>query len=453
MDELKIDWPSVLGESLCGLPAVELAPLEAAIFDYAPRAVRLSDLDASDALPFETRVLPWFAPGRVLTDGQVRPGAFLHHAAGDYYIQDAGSMLALELSGVQAGQSVCDTCASPGGKSTGLLELLGGDGVLVANEVIQSRLEVLKQSLSRIGFANYLVMNFEVERLAALCGAQFDCVMVDAPCSGQSMVARGKQSMSAFTTAQIEHSTARQKRIVLAAANLVRPGGRFVYSTCTFATAENEEVIEWFLQEHPSWRLLEFEHLSAWQGSGPPGCYRMWPHRDSAAGAFAAAIERVSDDDSNHDDGGPKKSRRWEWLEQLPGGLFADTQRFSGAKIASSRGELHAFPARADQAWLEQCVSGLPVGIAKSNRFEPSYGAARFLGRERQRGRALNSSVIELGDDQACCFVAGESLRVDTDVVGWCLVGWRGRILSWGKLANRVLKNHFPKTFRQPAKV
>lgn len=240
-----INWPYVLGPLLtsANFDAVELADLETAIGQYSSRAVRIHP-STQAALPFETEPIPWFDRGRWLNDSQCRPGAFLNYAAGDYYIQDAGSMLALALCDAKPGQWICDTCAAPGGKSSGLLEALGGSGLVVSNEVIRSRLEILELTNARTGHSNYVVVNAEVENLADMCSDVFDCVVVDAPCTGQSMLARGKQSLAAFSAKQIQHSAARQQRILRAAAELVKPGGRLVYSTCTFAFAENEEMIE-----------------------------------------------------------------------------------------------------------------------------------------------------------------------------------------------------------------
>ncbi len=303
-----INWPFVLGPILSTeseepknrgtLTPSEVVELERSIDQYSPRAVRLLPTVRPADLPFASEPIPWFERGRWLTDSQCRPGAFLHYAAGDYYIQDAGSMLALALCDIQPGQWVCDTCAAPGGKSSAVLESLGGTGLVVANEVIRSRLEILELTLARTGNSNYVVFNSEVEPLANLCMDLFDCVIVDAPCTGQSMVARGKQSLASFSAKQIEHSAARQQRILRAAGELVKSGGRLVYSTCTFAFAENEAIIAFFRSEHPDWTPLQVPKLSPWASPGQEGCYRLWPHRDRCAGAFAAALTRPANNES-----------------------------------------------------------------------------------------------------------------------------------------------------------
>lgn len=252
-----------------------------------------------DQLPFDTHSVPWTERGRFLVDSAVRPGSYLSFAAGDFFIQDAASLLPIELMQLQPGQSVIDCCAAPGGKSAAVLDQFAGNGLLVSNEVIASRIDTLQLTLARTGYWNYLLTHHNVERLAESLAEQFDCVLVDAPCSGQSLVGRGKQSMSAFSEHQVAHSAARQQTILQSALQLVRPGGRLVYSTCTFAYAENEGIVAWLRERLPAWQPLQLEHLAQWQTPGFPGCYRLWPHRDHCAGGFAAALVRPAHQSSD----------------------------------------------------------------------------------------------------------------------------------------------------------
>ena len=202
----EIDWQAVLGPLYGhGVDAQELQILEQAITDRPRRAVRIAASRTLDDLPFEVEPVPWYPAGVFLSAADTRPGAYVHYAAGDYYIQDAGSMLALAVCCIQPGQFVCDTCASPGGKSNDVLQRLAGKGLLVSNEVIAARQAILGLTLSRAGFGNYLVMHQDVQVLGQHLQAGFDCVIVDAPCTGQSMIARGKQTFAAYSKSQIEH--------------------------------------------------------------------------------------------------------------------------------------------------------------------------------------------------------------------------------------------------------
>jgi 16S rRNA C967 or C1407 C5-methylase (RsmB/RsmF family)/NOL1/NOP2/fmu family ribosome biogenesis protein len=446
-----IDWPRVLGPLADkGFDVRELSVLERATGEHSRRAIRLANHQEPANLPFEVERVPWYQSGYFLTSSKVRPGSFLQYAAGDYYIQDAGSMLALALSEIQPGQLVCDTCASPGGKSTGALELLQGTGGLVSNEVIASRLPILGLTLCRSGYSNFIVTNRDVEVLGTHLPESFDCVIVDAPCTGQSMVVRGKQSMAAYSQRQIEHSTARQLRILRAAAALVKPNGRLVYSTCTFSFAENEGIVSQLIAEQPTWTPKRFPALAQWESAGFPGCYRLWPHRDDCAGGFAAALIRSESTTSGELQASMAKStNHWTQLERLPEDAdWFEMRGTNDARLFQLGQQIHLFPSFCDATWLELAASGQPIAREHAGRTEPLYGSSVVAD-----ARFSASRLVELNDDEARRFVAGESIRQlalaeHSATSGWCAATWRGRKLAWGKLAGGVLKNHFPKALR-----
>lgn len=449
---MEILWPSVLGPMYDGegVSADWLEELNAAVQTPSPRAVRIAP-DNDLELPFETKPVAWFERGRELPDVEVRPGAYLHHSAGCYYVQDAGSLLSIALGDIQPGQRVCDLCAAPGGKSTALLEELKGSGVLLSNEVIGSRLGPLTTALARTGFANYITTNQDVQRLSKSLTGEFDCVLVDAPCSGQSMYSKGKQTEAAFSEHQIAHSAARQQRIVRCAAEMVRPGGRLVYSTCTFAYEENELVIEQFLREFPEWAIADTTaSLMGYHSPRHAGCYRLWPHRHPCAGGFAAALVRR--DDTLTTTPPRRKSRsKWKPMKKPPDSLrkWTDEDAFlklDPSRIFSTSGRLEYISPLVEDHWIDLAYSAVPLANSKHNRWEPAYASSLLsLAALHPRER------IQLDDLQAIRFVAGEPIRSTFDLASgtWCQVIWRGRPLAWGKYAGGVLKNHMPKHLRQ----
>lgn len=466
----KIDWQNVLGPILANFTEPEVIELEKAIGEYSDRAVRVHPSITNSDLPFETEPIPWFDRGRWLIDNKCRPGAFLKYAAGDYYIQDAGSMLALALCDVQPGQWVCDTCAAPGGKSSGLLEELRGTGLVLSNEVIRSRLELLELTLARVGHSNYVVVNSEVEELAEMCSDVFDCVIVDAPCTGQSMVARGKQSLAAFSDKQIEHSAARQQRILRAAAGLVKPGGRLVYSTCTFAVAENEAMIDSFRSEHTDWSPVRDAKLSAWASPSHEGCYRLWPHRDRCAGAFAAALVRPENSFSTtsalqtssvhgtrtrfQGKSSTQFTRVDLAAQDIPWLTSTDSQPL---RLWQRGSELHYFTNSVPVEWFESrakvVLAGIPIAEQRGGEWQPSYAASVVAFPEFSA-----TAEFEITDSQAVEYLSGAAVRLPPPVtepqMAWSTLVWRGRQLAWSKYtgsreAGGVLKNHLPKTLRK----
>ena len=208
------------------LDAAEWEALVEAMHSRPPKAIRLRHVGAHGLAeplptPFATEPIPWFEWGRFATS-ENRPGQYLHHAAGAYYIQDAASQLALKLLAVQPGERIADVCASPGGKASAILEIVGpGGGFLLANESIRNRVPALAWNLARVGYPRYAVTNLDPELLAQQLSGSFDGVLVDAPCTGQTLVGRGKQKALAFSTDQVLHAAARQRRILEAAAQLV----------------------------------------------------------------------------------------------------------------------------------------------------------------------------------------------------------------------------------------
>ncbi len=459
---IEIPWHDLLGNNQLGLDSVQLSQLTESLFRHASRSIRLSPRSQAENLPFQLRSIPWHDRGYWLSDPSVRPGAYLQYASGQYYIQDAASLLAISLCDLRAGQSVCDLCAAPGGKATAILDKLAGSGFLLANEVIHSRMPLLQAALCRSGWDNFATSQLDADQLSHALPGQFDCVLVDAPCSGQSMVGRDKQSLAAFSIDQVEHSAARQRRIIRSAARLVAPGGRLVYSTCTFAVAENERIIEQFLDDHSGWKLIENPQLQSWACPHLPGTYRLWPHLDDCDGSFAAALIRASDSDETDCTPARARARKdvrpagWDLksldfysLEHSGAELdFNDKAALKSHQLWQFGDQLHLLKS-STLTGLPSILSGaVPIAQSFASRVEPLYGGAvvNFDG-------FTPSQSIELTDAQAMAFVRGESISsLSTSLKpGWCQVRWNGWPLAWGKYAGNSLKNHLPKLLRNPS--
>ena len=248
------------------------------------------------ASPFIEGAVPWAEGGFYLRPG-ARPGASVAHWAGAFYLQEASAMLPAAALKARPGERVLDLCAAPGGKASQIALAMGGEGVLVANEVDAARARVLAANLERLGVTNAVVLNETPARLAARWPGYFDAVLVDAPCSGEGMFRRDPQSREAWTDAAPRGCRKRQGEILDAAAKLVRPGGRLLYSTCTFNGEENEGSVADFLRAHADFFPEEFAlpGLGASQG----GMLRIWPHRARGDGQFAALLRRAGEDGGN----------------------------------------------------------------------------------------------------------------------------------------------------------
>ncbi len=441
------------------LPDAEYSGFHASLNSYPARAIRLRPGLCPSDLPFDTQSVPWNDQSYTLVDAEIRPSQFLQYAVGDYYIQDAGSMLAVTLADVGPNDLVCDLCAAPGGKSSAMLELLNGSGVLVANEVISSRVSVLEFNLARTRNPRYAVLNEDSQDIAHRFHEKFDLVLVDAPCSGQTLTTKNKRGENAFDAKQIEHSVARQRRILQDAIRMVKVGGRIVYSTCTFADQENELQIQWLLQEHSD--ALEpypDDNLSQYQTDLVAGCYRLWPHRSTTAGAFAARLRKTNEIQPSSSQRSSSrlprtKSHRSEPRMSLSDSLVvhgslhdielvSDAKRIYGLVSASyarledelglSDESLKCLPAIAEFA-KDMIVPQHVLALLDDVFFKPSQN-------------------VNLDDEEARQLIAGLSLplaNASTEFKSKFAVGcWKSKPLGWMKRAGNRWNNLIPQVAR-----
>ena len=394
-----------------------------------------------------------------MLDAECRPGAYLDYPAGCYYIQDAGSLLPVQLLKPQPGEIICDLCAAPGGKSTAILERMNGQGVLVANEPIRSRTNVLKYMLGRTGLPNYLTTELDPDQMAREFAGEFDAVLVDAPCSGQMMVSREKRDSNAWSSRQIEHSAARQSRILDAAIKLLRPGGRLVYSTCTFALEENEMQLSRLLDQFGSGvSPFRCDDLKKWESPVQQGCYRLWPHRDFCAGGFAGGIVLATDFEQESIQGnhGREATREFQATRnQSRQSRVSKKDKIDPVEELGFIGEVTNGQVRAigeeayygtEEVWelyeSHRAFARPPlVMVQAARRLEPSHTLA--LARESWY---RPSSSISLDNAQAMSFLTGESLRglEESAATEWTRVIWNGMPIGWGRFSQGQLKNHLP---------
>ena len=259
------------------------------------RALRLNpqrngaEQAAAPFLPDGAPRVPWEPLGRYLA-ADAKPGAGIAHAAGAFYLQDASAMAPVAALDPRPGERVLDLCAAPGGKSGQIAARLNGRGFLLSNEIEFSRARILLGNLERLGVTNAFVTSAPAEALARALPAFFDRVLVDAPCSGEGMFRRDPEAASQWNPDAPAGCAARQTAILNDAARMVRPGGKLVYSTCTFNRLENEGTVREFLRAHPDFEPDAFDLPGV--GASQGGCLRLWPHRIEGEGHFLARFTR-----------------------------------------------------------------------------------------------------------------------------------------------------------------
>ena len=402
-----------------------------------PRAValRFNPLKGeTPSLPFVGQPVPW-EPMGFYYDPDTRPGLHPYHEAGVYYLQEASAMAPVQLLDPQPGERVCDLCAAPGGKSTQIAGRLMGKGFLLCNEFNPKRAKILSRNIERLGIANAMVTNEHPQRLAERFSGFFDRVLIDAPCSGEGMFRKEEAAVTDWSEETVAMCARRQAEILHSGAALVRPGGRLVYSTCTFAPAENEEAVALFLQTHPD---FEPEAVDApWFTPGETGNYRMWPHKLLGEGHFAAVLRRKGEEEAEGQ-GCPGQKLPKEWL------AFAKELGITlpEGKAISFGSSLYWAPMDLpDMKGLKVLRPGLELGVLKKDRFEPAHALALWL-----RG-CDNTQDLSPDSRETEAYMQGNV--IPTTKKGWCLVTVGGYSLGWGKGDGQQLKNHYPKGLRR----
>ena len=402
-----------------------------------PRAValRFNPLKGDKPqLSFVGDRVPW-EPQGYYYHPEARPGLHPYHEAGVYYLQEASAMAPVVLLDPQPGQRICDLCAAPGGKTTQIAAKMAGEGFLLCNEINPKRAKILSRNIERMGVANALVTNEHPQNLAGHYKGFFDGVLVDAPCSGEGMFRKEEAAVTDWSEDTVAMCAHRQEEILHSAAQLVKAGGRLVYSTCTFAPEENELVVENFLHSHTDFTM---ETVSApWFTPVMEGAFRLWPHKLLGEGHFAAVLRKK---------GKPGEEQKQKVAEPLPKEWTAFKKDFAislpeGKAVTFGQSLFWAPKDMPDIRGIKVLRPGLELGEVKKGRFEPAHGLALWL----KDGKNVHDLSADSKEIKA--YIHGETIA--SDKKGWCLVTVDGYSIGWGKGDGNVLKNHYPKGLRR----
>lgn len=402
-----------------------------------PRAValRFNPLKGErPVLPFVGAPVPW-EPEGFYYDPETRPGLHVYHEAGVYYLQEASAMAPVALLDPKPGERVCDLCAAPGGKTTQIAGRMLGRGFLVCNEINPKRAKILSRNIERMGVANALVTNEHPETLASRFPGFFDRVLVDAPCSGEGMFRKEEAAVTDWSQETVQMCARRQREILDSAARLVRPGGRLVYSTCTFAPEEDEETVAAFLEAHPEFTPEPVE--APWFVPGENASYRMWPHKLLGEGHFAAVLRKTQGESGEVPAcPGEKCPKAWEsFAKEL------DITLPEGKAVSFGQSLYWAPMELPELNRLKVLRPGLELGTERKGRFEPAHALALWL----KTCAVAESFPPESPEMKA--YLHGDV--VPSGKKGWCLVQAGGYAIGWGKGDGSVLKNHYPKGLRR----
>ncbi len=264
--------------------------------------------DFGKITPYRLEKVKWAESGFYYEGMVNNPGKHPHHYTGLYYIQEPSAMLPGESAGAAPGDRVLDLCASPGGKTVRLAAGMRNQGFLAVNDIKRSRITALVKNIEISGITNAVVFNETPDHLAEFYRQYFDIIVADVPCSGEGTLRKDPGAAVSLERYNRAGYPVIQKHILACAYNMLKPGGRIIYSTCTFAPEENEGVIADFLDEHSDCSVIAFnkkEGLQAgrpdWAGNRRPeivGTARIWPHKARGEGHFTAILHKDSTKDA-----------------------------------------------------------------------------------------------------------------------------------------------------------
>ncbi len=367
---------------------------------------------------------------------------------GAYYVQEASSMFIRHMLKqiMPAGPvRVLDLCAAPGGKSTLVASMLDKDSLLVANEVIRSRAAILKENIIKWGQDNVVVTNNDPADFHTLEGA-FDLILVDAPCSGEGMFRKDPAAITEWSEEHLRLCSERQRRIVADIWHCLKPGGKLIYSTCTYNPGENEAMLEW-LQEEWQGESLPIAHSfeGIVPGNSKAHCYHFYPHKIKGEGFFVGVVQKNEGKEFC-----PRKSKKSNTAyTRIPDQLkpFIRTpERYSAYTTENTTGILPT--PQADfiatlEATLRVLYKGCEMAETNNRKLKLLPASALWQGLETK-----HCTVYETDRKTALTFLRKEDIPAPGLSGDWILVSHRGIGLGWCKNLGNRLNNYYPKEWR-----
>ena len=424
------------------------------VYGLRVNTLKISPEEFEKICPFPIRPIPWIENGYYYNGDVDKPAKHPYYFAGLYYLQEPSAMTPPNLLPIEPGDKVLDVCAAPGGKSTELAAKLKGHGLLVSNDISNSRAKALLKNMELFGVTNALIMSEDPQKLVNRFYEYFDKILIDAPCSGEGMFRKEPAVIKSWLEHGNQFYANLQRQITEAALKMLKPGGMLLYSTCTFSPQENEATIMHMMQVCPE---LEIVPVKRYEGFGPgmpqtvngpeelKECVRIWPHRMQGEGHFLALLRKGKPQErvilpKRTGKRNPQIEKQTELMEFLDG-LNMDLD-YSRIEIRGEKVMLRP-ECDCDCQGLRIMRSGLLLGECKKARFEPSQAFAMALKKEQYR------KVIDfpVSDERVIRYLKGETLQAE-DLVsrkekGWFLICVDGYPLGFAKGNGAMLKNKY----------
>ena len=447
------DFPQNFLNSIAGSPGFDAENFEKAHqIPESPTSIRLNPFKTS-SIKEDTPVL-WCKEGHYL---DTRPSFTfdpLFHA-GCYYVQEASSMFISHIVHYiykeSDGIKVLDLCAAPGGKSTLISSALKETDLLVANEIIKTRVPVLTDNLTRWGTANTIVSNNDPKDFGRLKGF-FDIILVDAPCSGSGMFRKDPAAMGEWSEANVNLCHQRQERILADVYPALKEDGYLIYSTCSYSMEENEDILDWLCTKfdlesvripiNKEWGIIESQsnQKKAWG-------YRFYPDKVKGEGLFAACLQKKE----SSGDVPPVKDKEHQKANfkeiDLVKPYIKDAADYFFFKVNDewlAINRYHKESLAILQRYLYIKKSGVRIGKLMGKDLIPDHELALSLIIDKDQ-----FLQTKLNKEQAIQYLRRDNI---TDLAindkGWSLMTFEGQALGWAKLLPNRINNYYPKEIR-----
>ncbi len=391
----------------------------------------------------------WASDAYYLAQRPVFTADPLFHS-GCYYVQEASSMFLEQVvrQYVVGPQKALDLCAAPGGKSTHLLSTLPEGSLLVANEPVPQRAQVLAENIIKWGNPSAVVTMNEPSAFTHF-KSYFDFILVDAPCSGEGMFRKDSFAVEQWTPSTVTSCVAMQRSILGDIWETLRPGGLLVYSTCTFNRSEDEDCVAWIAEELGA-EVLPIEIKKEWgvtgnlTDNGYP-VYRFIPGYTKGEGFFLALLRK-------NDDAG-RSRLRVQRIQPLPAKMRSEVEKWvknpdefeyilqEDKAIALPR--IHAEAMAAFIAKMRVLHAGLPLATIKNNKLLPMHTLAMST---QLATEAFNT--VELEREEALRYLHRETLNLAESPMGVLLLTYKGQPLGFVKNVGNRANNLYPAEWR-----
>lgn len=439
----------------------ELPPFLAALSAYPPISIRKNINKVENINHLFTNInepVKWLEGGGAYLES--RPSFTLDPAfhAGAYYVQEASSMFVTEALrqtiDVQQPLKILDLCAAPGGKTTLLADAVSNESLVLGNEVIKSRYHILRDNVVKWGLPNIATTQHDPEDFAPLQNF-FDVVLTDAPCSGEGMFRKDNNAIAEWSPDSVQVCAARQRRILAAAVQVLRGGGKLIFSTCTFNDTENIQNVAWLCEQFglKAMRLDLPKNFNIIEKNNNQAIgYQFFPHRTRGEGFFIAILEKPQTA-ANPDFlinpkinlKLPKLGRKQtellkDWIKDFDKFDFFLKPNQQILAILKQQTPLAAQVASV----LPRLAFGIEVGECKGTDFVPSHDLALSVVAPAQSNAFRR---VALTRQEALQFLKREPLEIDAPQ-GWALICYEGLGIGWAKILKNRVNNYLPKHFR-----